>query len=442
MAGSRSETLRRLGEYLVDAQVLRKEQIGMLLDEQRGNEVAGVHSRIGEIAVRRGWVDADQVTGALTRQAQEVIDQSDCGQVLVSLGWITEQQLEEARQRSARSSEPLDEAIAELGVCPPEKLRVAEILSTIRAASAMRRISASSFAPYNVMELIVAEETSAAVRADALCACSQCWSNVFALALNAMPARYVSDHGHILDFYRRFRAEYGPLARERVAAALAQVRDNPKASCWSRFSDEILAGRESDNKVQEVVVRVSARHVHLSTDAVEKLFGIGRTLTPMKDLHQPGQFAAAETVTLQGPKGQIEKVRVLGPVRAQSQVEISGTDQFALGVQAPVRESGKLAGTPGIVLRGPAGELALSEGVIRAARHIHMLPEDADRIGTKNGAHVSVRLVGDRTTIAEGVLVRVTSTSALEMHIDTDEGNAAGVPAESSGQILTPMMAV
>jgi putative phosphotransacetylase len=442
MASSRSETLRRLGEYLVDSQALRKEQIGMLLDEQRGNEAAGVHSRIGEIAVRRGWADADQVTGALTRQAQEVIDESDCGQVLVALNWMTQEQLEEARRRSAKSSEPLDEAIAALGMCPPDKLRVAGILAAIRSASAMRRISASSFAPYNVMELIVAEETSAAIRGDELCACSQCWSNVFALALNAMPARYVSDHGHILDFHRRFRDEYGPLARERVAAALAQVRDNPKASCWSRFSDEILSGRESDNKVQEVTVRVSARHVHLSPDAVQKLFGIGRTLTPLKDLHQPGQFAAAETVTLAGPKGQIEKVRVLGPARAQSQVEISGTDQFALGLQAPVRESGKLAGTPGIVLRGPAGELALDQGVIRAARHIHMLPEDADRIGVKNGARVSVRLLGDRTTVEEGVLVRVSAASALEMHIDTDEGNAAGVPAESTGQILTPMMAV
>jgi putative phosphotransacetylase len=135
-------------------------------------------------------------------------------------------------------------------------------------------------------------------------------------------------------------------------------------------------------------------------------------------------------------------VRILGPLRAQTQVEISGTDQFSLGVQAPVRESGQLEGTPGILLRGPAGEYKITAGVIRALRHIHMPPEDADRIGLRNGAHVSVRLVGDRATIAEGVVVRVSPDAALEMHIDTDEGNAAGVAAESTGQVLIPMRAV
>jgi putative phosphotransacetylase len=442
MSGNREDTVRKLGEHLVDAQALRREQIGMLLDEQRDNAAVGVSSRIGEIAVRKGWADADQVTHALKSQAQEVIDSSDAGQVLLALGWITAAQLAEARRRSAHSSETPEEAIADMRACTPEKLRIADILATIKSASAMRRISASSFSPYNVMELIVGEETSAAIRGDELCACSQCWSNVFALALNAMPARYVSDHGRILDFYRRFRQEYGALAKERVAAARAQVRSNPKASCWSRFSDEILSGRESEDRVQEVVVRISARHVHLSQDAVEKLFGPGRPLTRLKDLFQPGQFAAEETVTLVGPKGKIDKVRVLGPVRAQTQVEISGTDQFALGIQAPVRESGRLEGSTGILLQGPAGEIALREGVVRALRHIHMPPAEADRIGVKNGAHISVRLVGDRTTIAEGVVVRVNPDAALEMHIDTDEANAAGVPAESTGQILIPMMAV
>ncbi len=442
MSVKNAESVRRLGEYLVEADALRTEQIGMLLDEQRENATVGVQSRLGEIAVRKGWVDADQVTRALQNQALEEIDQTDAGQVLRALGWISDAQLAEARRRCARSAEPLEEAIAELRLCTPEKLRVAGILATIRSASAMRRISGSSFSPYNIMELIVGEETSAAIRKDALCSCSQCWSNVFALALNAMPARYVSDHGRILDFYRRFRDEYGSLARERVKASLLQVRSNPKASCWSRFSAEILSGREGDAQVHEVVVRVSARHVHVTAEALARLFGPGAALTILKDLHQPGQFAANETVTLVGPHGVIEKVRILGPVRTQTQVEISGTDQFALGIQAPVRESGKLDGTPGITLRGPAGELAIPQGVIRALRHIHVTPEDADRIGVRNGSHVSVRLMGDRATIVEGVVVRSSPSFALEMHIDTDEGNAAGVPAESTGQILTPMMAV
>jgi putative phosphotransacetylase len=442
VGSNRGDSERRLGEHLVEAQALRKEQIGMLLDEQRDNAAVGVHARIGEIAVRKGWAEADQVTDALKRQAQEVIDSTDAGRILADLGWISAAHLAEVSRRCARSAETPEEAIADLRLCSPEKLRIASILATIRSASALRRISSSSFGPYNIMELIVGEETSVAIRGDRMCTCSQCWSNVFALALNAMPARYVSEHGRILDYYRRFRQEYGELARQRVAAALIQVRDNPKASCWSRFSDEILGGRESEVRVEEVPVRVSARHVHLSQEAVETLFGAGKVLTPLKELRQPGQFAAEETVTLSGPNGKLEKVRVLGPVRTRTQVEISGTDQFALGIQAPVRESGNLEGSTGILLRGPAGELSLTEGVMRALRHIHMLPAEADRLGVKNGARVSVRLVGDRATIAEGVVVRVSSPAALEMHIDTDEANAAGVPSESVGQILIPMMRV
>jgi putative phosphotransacetylase len=442
MAPKKGESARKIGEFLVGNQALRHEQVGMLLDEQRDNAAVGVSSRIGEIAVRKGWVDADEVTMALKSQAQELIDHTDVGQVLLQLGWITPAQLGEARRRCERSSETMEEVIAELRYCAPEKLRVATILTTIRSANAMRKISSSSFAPYNIMELIVAEETSAAIHKDGLCSCSQCWSNVFALSMNSLPARYVSDQARILDFYRRFREDFGAQAREKVAAALVQVRNSPKASCWSRFSDEILTGRESDNAVHEVVVRISARHVHLSQDALTRLFGHGAALTKLKDLFQPGQYAANETVTLVGPKGSIEKVRILGPVREQTQVEISGTDQFTLGVQAPVRESGKIEDSPGIVLKGPAGEITIAHGVIRALRHIHMIPADADRIGVKNGAHVSVRLMGDRATIAEGVVVRVSPTYALEMHIDTDEANAAGVPAESTGQMLIPMMAV
>jgi putative phosphotransacetylase len=442
MSADNDDSVPRLGEILVKSNSLRKEQVGMLLDEQRDIGAVGVHSRIGEIAVRKGWVEADQVTTALRSQAQAVIDRTDAGRILQTLGWISPAQLVEVRHRCARSAETVEEAAAALGICPPEKLRLASVLATILSANAVRKVSGSSFSPYNIMELIVGEETSTAIRADGLCCCSQCWSNVFALALNAMPARYVSDHGRILDFYRRFREEYGVLAAEQVQASLLQVRNNPKASCWSRFSDKILSGQEQQDRIEEISVRVSSRHVHLTAAAMEKLFGRGAILTPLEELSQPGQFAATETVDLVGPRGRIEKVRIHGPLRNAAQVEISGTDQFTLGIQAPVRESGRLEGSPGIVLAGPAGEVSFEHGVIRSLRHIHMLAQDADRIGVKNGAHVSVRLVGDRTTIAEGVLVRVGQASSLEMHIDTDEANAAGIPAVSTGQILIPMMAV
>ena len=433
---------RKIGEYLVDTRTLRTEQVGMLLDEQRQNGAIAVQSRLGEIAVRRGWADADQVAAALRSQAQWVIDHTDAGEVLAALGWITPDQLARARERCARSAESLEEAIAEMGFCAAARLRLASVAAAVRTAAAVRQATGSSFSPYNVMELIVGEEAGAAVRADGMCACSQCWSNVYALALNELPARYVSDNSRILESYARFRADHGALVREKVAAALAQVRSNPKASCWSRFSDKIIAGRESDDKIEEVPVHVSHRHVHLAPADLEALFGRGHALVKLKETDQPGQFAAEQTVTLVGPVGTIDRVRVIGPAREAAQVEISGTDQFSLGIQAPVRRSGDLDGTPGIRIRGPRGELALRAGVIRALRHIHMTPADADRIGLRDGAGVSVRLVGDRTTICEGVRIRVSPSAGLEMHIDTDEANAAGVPAESVGQILIPLMAV
>jgi putative phosphotransacetylase len=143
-------------------------------------------------------------------------------------------------------------------------------------------------------------------------------------------------------------------------------------------------------------------------------------------------------VTLHGEKGTVERVRVLGPARSESQVEISGTDQFKLGVRAPVRESGQLEDTPGIEIVGPGGVVSLNKGVIRAWRHIHMTPQDGSFFKVQNRERINVRLKGDRTTILEDVLVRITDTSALEMHIDTDEANAAGVAQESNGEVLNP----
>ena len=442
MSAARDGAVRKLGELLVERGILRPEQVGMLLDEQRASGVVGVNSRFGEIAVRQGWAGADQVVTALRIQAEQEIEGCDPGCILAAQGAITAEQLAEARRLCARSAQSLEEALVDLGATTPERVRAAATLAAIRAANAMRRVSASSFSPYNVMELVVGEAASDAIRGDGLCACSQCWSNVYALTLNAMPPRYVSDHARILDYFRRFREEYGALARERAAAALSQVRSNPKASCLSRFSAQILSGRESEAAVHEVLVRVAGTHVHVSRDALERLFGRGASLSVLKEMRQPGQFAATETVTLAGPKGTLEKVRIVGPLRERPQVEISGTDQFALGINAPVRESGRLEGAPGIRLKGPAGEIELEQGVIRALRHIHMPPADADHIGVRNGARVSVRLAGDRATIAEGVLVRVSPGAALEMHIDRDEANAAGVASESTGQILIPPLPV
>jgi putative phosphotransacetylase len=182
----------------------------------------------------------------------------------------------------------------------------------------------------------------------------------------------------------------------------------------------------SIEKTPELMVSISARHCHLSDADVETLFGPGAKLTPEKDLYQDGFYAAAETVMIVGPrKRMLPNVRVLGPTRPYSQVELAFTDSISLGIDAPVRHSGKIKGTPGCVLVGPKGVVEMQEGVIRAARHVHMSNKDAERYGVKNGDFMKLRIESPQCTVVfEDLLVRADATSKLEVHIDTDEGNA------------------
>ncbi len=176
----------------------------------------------------------------------------------------------------------------------------------------------------------------------------------------------------------------------------------------------------------ELVVSVSARHVHLTDEHVETLFGPGHTLTPMKPLYQDGFFAAEETVMIVGPrKRMLPAVRILGPTRPHSQVELAFTDGISLGIDMPVRASGKIEGTPGCVLVGPQGVVDLSQGVIRAERHVHMNFEDASYYGVNNGDRMSLRIHSTCGLVLEDLLVRADETSKLEVHLDTDEGNAS-----------------
>lgn len=176
-----------------------------------------------------------------------------------------------------------------------------------------------------------------------------------------------------------------------------------------------------------IPVGVSNRHLHLSQEDLEKLFGKGHTLKVLKDLTQTGQFAAEETLTLQGPKGELNKVRILGPVRPDTQIEISMTDSFKLGIKAPVRESGQIEGTPGLTLIGPAGSVALEKGVIIASRHIHMHTSDAEKFEVSHGQIVAVATHGPRAIIFRNVVIRVRHDFVLDFHLDTDEANAAGL---------------
>jgi putative phosphotransacetylase len=178
---------------------------------------------------------------------------------------------------------------------------------------------------------------------------------------------------------------------------------------------------------KKVPVGLSNRHIHLSKEHLEKLFGEGHQLTEFKALSQPGQYACEEKVDLVGPKGTIKGVRVLGPVRKETQVEVSIADGYALGLRPPVRDSGDLEGTPGVKIVGPAGEVDLEYGVIAAARHIHMHPDDAKNFGVEDFQRVKVRKGGDRGAVYENVLIRVSPSYALELHLDVEEGNAANI---------------
>lgn len=187
-----------------------------------------------------------------------------------------------------------------------------------------------------------------------------------------------------------------------------------------------------------LVVNISARHLHLTDEHVEILFGKGHKLTVQKMLYQQGAFAAEETVMIVGPKRKmLPTVRVLGPTRVASQVELALTDAISLGIDTPIRISGDIKGTPGCVLVGPAGVVDLSEGVIRAARHVHMSLDDAAFYGVKPGEKMKLRIVsGGCTTTFEDLIVRADAKSKLEVHIDTDEGNAVNLDAATHIELL------
>lgn len=206
----------------------------------------------------------------------------------------------------------------------------------------------------------------------------------------------------------------------------------------ARVLKELAAPRErpADPEAGEkaIPVGVSSRHIHLSREHLELLFGEGFELTRARELTQVGEFAAAEAATLVGPKGVLRGVRILGPVRSFTQAEISRTDGFQLGIAPPLRDSGRIEASAGVAVVGPRGAVTLMEGVICAARHLHMSEADAAAYGVRDGERVAVRAPGPRAVTFENVLVRVSPDFRLEFHIDTDEANAAGL---NSGDLVS-----
>jgi len=198
-----------------------------------------------------------------------------------------------------------------------------------------------------------------------------------------------------------------------------------------------VKGRQEEQSERKMVpVGISARHIHLSRAHIDSLFGAGYELQVLKDLTQPGQYAAQETVAVVGPKGSFDKVRILGPARKASQLEVALTDALKLGITPPVRESGQIDGTPGIKVIGPQGEVEMEQGVIVAARHIHFHTADAERWGIQDKQVLRVRTYGARPLTFDDVIARVSDSFALDMHIDTDEGNASGVKTGDLVEII------
>jgi len=234
------------------------------------------------------------------------------------------------------------------------------------------------------------------------------------------------------------------LAPERPVVSI-HAENSRIALLVAKTDEELSIARQSARLISEarrgavpdrIPIAVSARHLHLDKPTFAKLFGEGQTPTRLRDISQPGQFACEEKVNVIGPRGRIDGVRLLGPLRGKNQIEVSRTDEFKLGVDAPIRDSGQVDGSAPITLEGPAGTVSLTEGLICAKRHIHMTPDDASRFGVQEGDEVEVAVTGGPRDLSFGdVLVRVSKNFVLEMHVDTDEANAAELDPGAAGEL-------
>lgn len=223
-----------------------------------------------------------------------------------------------------------------------------------------------------------------------------------------------------------------PMPREQLERIVRQV-------VRGQFAERLTAGEPqlAAAYASNLVVNISARHLHISQEDLETLFGPGEELRVYRWLYQPGEFAAEQRVTIIGPRQRaIENVRILGPVRERTQVEISLTDAIALGIDAPVRPSGKVEGTPGVLVLGPEGILNMKDGVIRAERHVHMSPGDVQEYGFEQRQYVRLRVMSDCTATFDRILCRVDPRFLLEVHLDTDEGNACNLVNATSVELI------
>ena len=226
------------------------------------------------------------------------------------------------------------------------------------------------------------------------------------------------------------------LTADHARTAALAVRTNEELS-MARQAVQVLKQRTPEQPLPAIPIAVSARHLHLTKETFAELFGADATPTHLKDISQLGQYACHEKVNVIGPRGRIDGVRLLGPLRLQNQIEVSRTDEFKLGIDAPIRDSGKTGGSAPVIIEGPKGKVSLSEGLICAKRHVHMGPADAEAYGVKDGDEVEIEISGGPRDLTYGdVLVRVSPKYTLEMHIDTDEANAAEIDPGAHGDLV------
>lgn len=427
----------RIGTILVERRQITQNQLEHAVREQMHRDKLGIQSSIGEICVENGWCTVKDITLAMKDHEKEISHSTLLGQILVNLGFISQTILNQVIENQQDSSISLGETLTELGYCTEDQIKMAFEFQTLYRDSIIRHSTLTRFHPYNIMETLVNYEINNIIAEKQGCFCQECWANTFALAMKGLQPLYVTDERLIATFIERSRAEYTDFVRYQLEIAVDKVKKQPKGACrGKRLQKDFKLISLAGGFMGQVTVRVTQRYVHLCSEHKSILFGPEHELVRWKDLTQPGQYIAKDVVSLVGKQGKIEKVHVYGPVSKETQVEISKTDQYLLGVRAPVRMPGNLEGTPGIRLIGPVGEIEITQGVIRLLHHIHINHEIASQLGVRNHDRVDIRLNGDRMTVSEGVLICVDESRVLEMHIDPDEAYDAGVPAESIGDIL------
>ncbi|MFP4057362.1 MAG: PduL/EutD family phosphate acyltransferase [Candidatus Brocadiia bacterium] len=414
-----------IGTILRENGAITDAQLDQALDQQARMPQARL--RLGEVCVLHGWCGLHDVARALLQQHEALFRATTLGHLLLDQGHIALPQLEGALAAQDDVGAPLGEVLVQRGACTEEQVEAARELQARRRTAAVRRLAAADFGAINVTEIIVNQELDAILGEEGACTCDACRADALALALNSIPSRYVSDQRLLLLFIERFRAESLDLIRQRTRLAVRRVKQHPHAACGR--SPMAAEAPPTEVPPRLVPVRAVERHVHPSQAHVQRLFGAGAELTSWHPTSQPGYFAARQTVQVAGPRGTLERVRVIGPPAEHTRVELTGPDLFVLGHP---EEEGE---TP-ISLWGPKGSVEHGLTVRRIEPHVHASAAQAARLGMDEGGAVQVRVRGERPRVLRRVPIVVADEARLECHLGADQAASAGLRADTQAELL------